>query len=107
MPNLVSRAVGRSWRELWPRVKKLEERQDVGKALSTDQENRLLDAADRNCSQNIRTMIRCSLLTGFRSGELSSLTWERVDFANRVLTVGRRKLELASSREVPMNETWF
>jgi hypothetical protein len=30
----LSRAIGRTWRELWPRVKKLEERKDVGRAIS-------------------------------------------------------------------------
>ena len=103
----LSRAMGRTWRELWPRVKKLEERHDVGKALSGEEERRLLDAADQNRSQNIRTMIRVSLLTGFRSGELSEMTWERVDFANRMMIVGKAKTKAGSGRQVPMNADLF
>ena len=34
----LSRAIGRTWRELWPRVKKLEERKDVGRALSVKEQ---------------------------------------------------------------------
>jgi hypothetical protein len=35
-------AVGRQWRELWPKVKRLERNHDAGRALSTEEENRLL-----------------------------------------------------------------
>ena len=41
----LSRAIGRTWRELWPRVKKLEERKDVGRAISPEAQGRLLDAS--------------------------------------------------------------
>jgi len=41
----LSRAIGRAWRELWPRVKKLEERKDIGRAISLEEQGRLLDAA--------------------------------------------------------------
>jgi hypothetical protein len=70
----LSRAIGRTWRELWPRVKKLEENHEVGRALSPEEEKRLLAAANANRSPNVRTMVRVSLLTGFRAGELCALT---------------------------------
>lgn len=103
----LSRAMGRTWRELWPRVKKLEERKEVGRALSPDEEKRLLEAADKNRSANVRTMVRVSLLTGFRAGELSAMTWGQVDFAERILTVGRAKTAAGTGRQVPMNEDLF
>lgn len=84
----LSRAVGHPWSSLWPKVRKLEERRDVGQALSPEQEGQLLEAADRNRSPNVKTMVRVSLLTGLRAGELSHLTWRRADLANRVVTVG-------------------
>ena len=43
----LSRAIGRPWSQLWPRVKKLEERKDVGRALSLEEENSLIKAASR------------------------------------------------------------
>ena len=93
----LSRAIGRPWSYLWPRVRKLEERHDVGKALSPEQEKRLLAAADKNRSPNVRTMVRVSLLTGLRAGELSNLTWGRVDFGDRTVTVGEAKTEAAGA----------
>jgi integrase len=101
--GVLSRAIGRPWSYLWPRVRKLEERHDVGKALSPEQERALLAAADRNRSPNVRTMVRVSLLTGLRAGELSNLTWGRVDFADRTITVGAAKTEAGRGRQIPMN----
>ncbi|SPE40371.1 hypothetical protein SBA3_3730013 [Candidatus Sulfopaludibacter sp. SbA3] len=43
----LSRAIGKKWSVLWPKVPKQEERKDVGKALSPAEENRLLAAADK------------------------------------------------------------
>lgn len=42
---VLSRAIGYTWKALWPKVKKLEENQDTGRALETDEETRLLSAA--------------------------------------------------------------
>ena len=41
----LSRAIGKPWSVLWPKVRKLEERKDVGRALSPEEEKRPLDAA--------------------------------------------------------------
>lgn len=103
----LSRAIGRPWSHLWPRVKKLEERKDVGKALSVDEEQRLLEAADRNRSPNIRIMIRLALLTGMRAGELSQLTWRQIDFERRVVTVGLAKTAAGTGRQIPLNDELF
>jgi integrase len=103
----LSRAIGKHWSHLWPRVGKCEERKDVGKALSPEDERRLLEATDQSHSPNVRTMVRVSLLTGLRAGELAQLTWGRVDFASRIVTVGDSKTEAGRGRQVPMNEDLF
>src|SRR5215471_7475442 len=40
----LSRAIGQPWSLLWPKVRRLEERKDVGRALSDDEQGHLLDA---------------------------------------------------------------
>lgn len=58
----LSRAIGKTWRELWPKVKKLEERKDVGRALSPEEQVRLLSALKSSQSPLLRTLIPTLLL---------------------------------------------
>jgi integrase len=107
----LSRAIGHPWSVLWPKVRKMEERKDVGKALSTEEERRLLDAAisqtSHSRSQTLGAFIRVALMTGMRSGEILGLTWGQVDLARRVITVGRAKTASGTGRQIPMNSDLF
>jgi integrase len=104
----LSRAIGKPWSILWPKVRKLEERQDVGQALSPEQERRLLATAASNKRWTMGSnMIRIALLTGMRIGEITSLSWGKVDMAGRVITVGRAKTAAGTGRQIPMNEDLF
>jgi integrase len=99
----LSRAIGKPWSVLWPKVRKLEERKDVGKALSDAEQGRLLDVAAENRSRLIAPFIKIALLTGMRSGEIVSLTWGQVDFGKLTLTVGRAKTASGTGRQIPIN----
>ena len=103
----LSRAVGRPWSVLWPRVRKLEERRDAGRALSPDDEAKLLEAVPKVRSPLIGVFVRIALMTGMRAGEIASLTWGQVDFAMRVVTVGRAKTSSGTGRQIPMNQELF
>ncbi|MGI8745976.1 MAG: tyrosine-type recombinase/integrase [Bryobacteraceae bacterium] len=107
----LSRAIGRPWSELWPKLRKLEERKDVGKALAPEEERRLLNviAADEspNRSRLLGMFVRIALLTGMRSGEILNLTWGQLDFERRVLVVGRAKTSAGTGRQIPMNADLF
>lgn len=99
----LSRAIGKKWSELWPKVRKMEERKDAGKALSPDEEARLLEAAGFSRSPILATFLRVALLTGMRSGEISGLSWGQVDMEHRVITVGQAKTSSGTGRQIPMN----
>jgi len=99
----LSRAIGKTWRELWPRVRKLEESHDVGKALTPEEERRLLEAARGPRRRLIGLFVRVALLTAMRPGEILELTWGQVDFERCVLTVGRAKTKAGTGRQIPMN----
>jgi integrase len=107
----LSRAIGRPWSVLWPKVRKMEERKDVGKALSPEEESRLLEALRLNPhawrTPMLTAFVRIALLTGMRSGEITSLTWGQVDLQRRVLTVGRAKTACGTGRQIPMNAQLF
>lgn len=104
----LSRAMGHHWSILWPKVRKLEERKDVGKALSPNEEERLLAGANGNPRwKMLATLLRVGLLTGMRSGEITGLTWGRVDFQSRIIQVGRAKTSSGTGRQIPMNQELF
>jgi integrase len=100
----LSRAIGRTWRELWPRVKKLEERKDVGRALSQVEQQSLLDGLKNRRTPHLGTLIPILLLTGMRAGEALSLTWGQIDLMSRTLRVGRAKTASGSGRIIPIND---
>jgi integrase len=100
----LSRAIGKKWSQLWPSVKKLEERKDVGRALSPEEEARILAAAPLvRRSLLIGLFVRIALLTGMRSGEILELCWRQIDFRERVISVGRAKTSSGTGRRIPMN----
>jgi len=100
----LSRAIGHPWSDLWPKVRKLEERKDVGRALSLEEQGRLLVALESSESPLLGPIVRVALLTGMRSGEILSLSWGQVDLLSRVLTVGRAKSSCGTGRAIPINE---
>jgi integrase len=100
----LSRAIGQPWSVLWPKVRKLEERKDVGRALSTSEQKALLDGLPNRRTPHIGTLIPLLLLTGMRSGEGKSLRWGRVDLMAKTLQVGRAKSANGTGRVIPIND---
>lgn len=100
----LSRAIGRPWSILWPKVRKMEERKDVGRALSAEEQDRILDAAAALRSPVVRCLIPVLLLTGMRPGEAMSLRWTQIDLFERTLTVGRAKTSSGTGRTIPIND---
>lgn len=100
----LSRAIGHKWSALWPKVRKLEERKDVGRALATEEQRRLLAGLEHIRTPHLQTLIPLLLLTGMRSGEAKSLTWGQVDLMDNTITVGRAKTASGTGRTIPINE---
>jgi integrase len=104
----LSRAVGQKWSAMWPKVRKLEENHEVGRALSADEERVLLQTAANDQSPNrnrlLYTYLRIALSTGMRSGEISKLRWSQVDLSASVLTVGKAKSTKGTGRQIPLND---
>jgi integrase len=100
----LSRAIGQPWSLLWPKVRKLEERKDVGRALSADEQKALLDGLRECRTAHLPTVIPLLMLTGMRTGEALSLTWSQVDLMNKTLTVGRAKTSNGTGRAIPIND---
>lgn len=99
----LSRAIGQQWSLLWPKVRKLEERKDVGRALSHEEQGRLLNALSECHTPHLPTLIPLLLLTGMRAGEALSMTWGQVDLIEQTITVGRAKTQNGTGRMIPIN----
>lgn len=90
------------WRDLERDVTMLPENQDVGRALSRDEEERLL-AECRKVDSACFTAVVLALNTSMRKDELCKLQWHQVDFVNRTLTVGKSKTAAGRGRVIPLN----
>ena len=100
---VLSRAIGYTWKALWPKVKKLEENHDVGRALEPEEEQRVLAAAGANQSPLIYPFLMTLTWTGIRSDEARTLRWSQVDFEAPQVTVGKSKSEAGARRAIPMS----
>jgi integrase len=99
---VLSRAVGYTWKALWPKLKKLQENQDVGRALEPEEEKRVLAAAAANPSKLIYPFLMTLTWTGIRSDEARTLRWSQVDFQTPQIRVGKSKTEAGARRAIPM-----
>jgi integrase len=102
--SMLARAIGKTWNVLWPKVKRNEEPKDTGRALTPEEEARLLKAVEEARSPVLATFVKALLLTGMRCGELTGMCWGQVNLANRVMTVGKAKTDAGTGRQIPMNQ---
>src|ERR1700742_1380895 len=72
----------RLWHLLAPDFRPLPEREDVGRALSLEAANRLLEAAAKSRSRSLFPALMLYLHTGVRAAE-GRLRWKQVDFGRR------------------------
>jgi integrase len=100
----LSRSIGRTWKELWPKVRKLEERKDIGQALSPEKQHRLLDSVECSASPILRALVPLLLLTGMREDEAFSMQLCQIDITRRTMRVGRAKTSSGTGREIPIND---
>jgi len=94
----------RLWAEMQPDVKMMPVREEVGIALTAEQEARLLAVCGGLRSRALLPIVTLALHTGMRRGEIQSLQWRQIDFLSRMVTVGASKTDAGSGRVIPLNE---
>ena len=100
---VLSRAIGYTWKALWPKLKKLEENRDIGRALEPEEERKILEAAAANPSRLIFPFLITLTWTGMRSDEGRTMRWHQVDFEAGQIMVGKAKTEAGTRRVIPMS----
>jgi integrase len=89
------------WASLQGEVRFEAENEEIGKALTPDEEAQLLKACASN--QHLDTVVTVALNTTLRKNEIRLLRWGQIDFFKRTLTVGKSKTEGGTGREIPLN----
>ncbi|MBZ5565681.1 MAG: site-specific integrase [Acidobacteriia bacterium] len=89
------------WANLQGDMKFEREQDEVGQALSREDEARLLES----CASNplLHTVVTLALNTALRKSEIRLLRWNQVDLFKRSLTVGKSKTAGGTGRPIPLN----
>ncbi len=94
----------RLWADLAPDVSFLRADREIGKALTRDEEARLLEACAASRSRALLPFVTIAFHTGMRRGEIQSLRWRQIDFLDRTVTVGESKTSAGTGRVIPLNQ---
>ena len=95
----------RLWANIQPGVRMLKVRTDIGRALSQDEETRLLAACRKSRSRSLYPAVLLSIHSGLRNEELRLLRWRQVDMLERNVIVGKSKTSGGEGRTVPLSDT--
>jgi integrase len=101
--SVLTRAMGSKFQILWPKLKRLEENHDVGRALEPAEEKAILETAAKNRSRLIYPFLYTLAWTGMRSDEARTLRWSQVNFEAAEIVVGKAKTEAGKGRRIPMS----
>jgi integrase len=93
----------RLWAVLAQDVKMLPERREVGRALTVEEEARLLAACRKSPSPSLFPAVVIFCNTGLRNAELRCARWAQVDLKKAEFHVGKAKTEGGTGRIVPLN----
>jgi integrase len=87
-----------------PDVRMLRAREDVGRAISRNEEEALLKACRASRSRSLFPAVLIALNTCMRYSELRLLTWSQVNLNSCTLTVGHSKTQSGTGRLIPLND---
>lgn len=93
-----------TWARIQSDVKMLTERQDIGRALSADEESALLLECGRSRSRILLPFVVLALETGARFNTIRTLQWKNIDFVERCLKFGKDKTAAGTGRTIPLNQ---
>ncbi len=94
----------RLWANIQPDVKMLKVAEDVGRALSREEEKRLLDTCAKSRSRSLYPAFVLALNTAMRLGEIRTLRWNQIDLKAGILRVGKSKTPNGTGRAIPLNQ---
>jgi integrase len=92
------------WARLQPQVTMLATRDDIGRAITPEEESALLKGCGKSRSRSLVPFVTLAIETGARYGVIRTLQWGCVDFENRCLKWGKDKTASGTGRIVPLSQ---
>ena len=93
----------RLWAAIQPDVRMLPTRDDIGRAVTPEEEKALFGGCGESRSRSMLPAFTLALNTCMRYSEIRLLRCRQVDFAGRCLTVGKSKSDYGTGRTIPLN----
>jgi integrase len=93
-----------AWDRIRPEVSMLAPSEEIGRAITADEERALLEACSRSRSRSLLPFIVLTLETGARKTTVRTLKWRNIDFEARCLRFGKDKTAAGSGRLIPLNQ---
>lgn len=91
------------WAHLQQDVEMLATRDDVGRAITAQEECALLAACSKSRSRSLLPFVTLAIETGARFNVIRTLQWANIDFANRCVQFGKDKTPSGTGRIIPLN----
>lgn len=92
------------WARLQPNVNMLATRDDIGRAITPEEESALIQACGKSRSRSLVPFVTLAIETGARYGVIRTLQWGCVDFENRCLKWGKDKTAAGTGRVIPLSQ---
>lgn len=92
------------WARVQPEVIMMATRDDVGRAVTPEEEAALLKACALSRSRSLVPFVTLAIETGARYGTIRTLQWGSVDFENRCLRWGKDKTAAGTGRIIPLSQ---
>jgi len=93
----------RVWSNLQPDVKMLRAPEDLGRALTADEETTLLKECRDSRSRSLYLAVELALGTCMRYSEIRLLLWRQIDLGAGEVRVGKSKSQAGEGRVIPLN----
>ncbi len=97
----------RLWEPLLPDLELPTVNNEIGRALSSAERARLLEACAVSRSRSLLCAVGLDLSSGLRYSELRLLRWSQIDFDQRRLRVGKSKTPSGEGRPIALNDQAF
>ena len=80
-----------AWARIQPEVSMLPPGEEIGKAITPEEERALLDACGKSRSRSLLPFVILTLETGARKNTVRTLQWKNIDFVEPLPTVWQRQ----------------